>query len=535
MADTIEQRLEQFVPTFEQLISLGIFTKAETKAIISKRRSFEYSIKSTQATFNTFLKYIEYEASVIQLTEVRKEEKGIESDQRLLCDSDWTKHVHSIYKRATERFSGDIKVWNQYFDFCQQTHAAKALGKAFSKCIRIHGNNSDLWIRAAKWEMEENNNTKLAIEYMQHAIELIPNDPNLYAMFCETILYHSSIFEKRREIMQTETNTDYIRAPLAIFNEAIQKCEDNATVLKLFIEKFQKYEQDTERLIEKAMTSENPHVLSMVAKFDENPKEKYQEFIQSKPSRELKIEYAKYLGENHDGEELNNILDEIEEFDDLETEMFTQMLIDCHMYQDADDLINDVLTTPKLQELKLLLIDKLTEDTVEFKNAAISFLKQHNTPILNNNFLLYMGKRRIPEEEWIPLVKSRCTLMNPDNLAKVVQFTLALYKEDAAQKLVLNIMPLIVPTASFINIAIQVAESQAVVDPARVRSLYELNTNKWGTSDSKVWLDYIEYEYKQKNIKRVEALRNKANQELEDPSEFNKLYQEMVCKKKLLV
>ena len=79
MADNVDQRLEQFVSTFEQLISLGIFSRAETQEIIRRRRLFEYSLHSKNAQLDAYLKYIEYETAVMALTEQRKSERGIDS------------------------------------------------------------------------------------------------------------------------------------------------------------------------------------------------------------------------------------------------------------------------------------------------------------------------------------------------------------------------------------------------------------------------------------------------------------------------
>ena len=59
MAETVDQRLEQFVPTFEQLISLGIFDRREVQEIVKRRRSFEYSLRSKSVQLDTYLKYIE--------------------------------------------------------------------------------------------------------------------------------------------------------------------------------------------------------------------------------------------------------------------------------------------------------------------------------------------------------------------------------------------------------------------------------------------------------------------------------------------
>ena len=181
-ADDIHQRLERFVPTFQQLISIGLFTKSETDSIISQRFKHEYRLKSKQVKIDDYMNYIKYETAVLELTEKRKIEKGIDSSQRLLSDSDWPKHINSLFIRATHRFSGNFDLWMTYFDYCQSTHSVKALNKAFAECVRFHGSVPKLWKRIARWEMYEDNNIELAKDYMEEAIKKIPGNASLYAL-----------------------------------------------------------------------------------------------------------------------------------------------------------------------------------------------------------------------------------------------------------------------------------------------------------------------------------------------------------------
>ncbi|KAH0787121.1 U3 small nucleolar RNA-associated protein 6 [Histomonas meleagridis] len=529
-SENVEQRLEKYVPTFEQLISIGIFTQPEVKEIIRKRRSFEYQLQSKYVQIDNFMNYIQYETAVMELTEQRKAEKGIDSTQRLLSDSDWPKHIHSIFRRATHRFSGNLDVWNAYFDFCQQTHSIKSLNSAFAECVRLHGHEPKLWKRAAKWEMYENGNHELAKSYMEQAIKKIPGKPSLYALYAESILALTKQIEGRREIQNIIENSDTTKAPLLIFKNALSECNDKPKVVRLFLELFKKYEKETDEIINLGIATKDPNVLCYIAEIDPNPKGKFEQFIQEYPSRELKIKYAEYLGKNNNPKEMIKILDDIGEFDDNEVATFVELLLNMKEYQEASDYLNTDDLTPEMRRLKLRLLNETVSDNDTFINLSEEFLKKFNTPELNDQFVFCLAVREIPPEQWIMILKQKAIYIKPESIAKALKFTLLQYGEEVAYDLMNELMPIIVPIPEFIDVSIEILKSQKIVDNSKIRSLHELNTTKWGSNNDKVWLDYCQFEYDQKNLTKLEAIRRRANRNLEDSISFNREYQERFCK-----
>lgn len=88
--------------------------------------------------------------------------------------------VHFIFQRALQKFKGDLRLWLQYFDFCDKTRGAKILGKAYATALQFHSFNAGLWIKAAKWEWETNANVQAARVLFQRGLRLNPQARELW-------------------------------------------------------------------------------------------------------------------------------------------------------------------------------------------------------------------------------------------------------------------------------------------------------------------------------------------------------------------
>lgn len=548
MGDKVEQRLEKYVPTFEQLIKLEIFTRQEVKDIIKQRRSFEYSLQSKSATLETYLNYIKYESAVMELTEQRKSEKGIDSNQRLLSDIDWPKNIHSIFRNAIRHFGqSSLQVWKLYFDFCLANHAFKDLSQSFAQCLRLHRQDPELWILAATWEMKDNGNPEYAKELMEQAISELPDQPKLYSMYAETVFYIIQQIRGRREVYGIEVESDSKKAPMAIYEKALASCKSptenkRIEVYLLFKDLFSKYEQSTEELTEKAIETGDDELLNYIAtkesSSEEETDQKFQEFLKKFPtSQSLKIKYCIFLGKNKtDPNKFTKILDEIDYFDDKEAETFAELSLDNDCIDQAEEILDDDFQTPKIQKLKLRLLCMKEKDDNEFIKKANHFLLNHNTFEMNSYFLLLTQKREppIPPTKFFDLVIEKASLLHSDDIAKIVKFSFYKFGIEYSREMVNKLLQIINPTILFIDTAIKIEEetknNDGRPDFAKIRALHEMNVNKWGSENDDVWLNYCDFEYKQKNIQRLETLRRRAQRSLLDSTNFTRQYQERFCK-----
>lgn len=174
----MQQIMEQMLPELEDLIDKGIFTEKEVKQIIQKRRNFEYQMNRRAIRKIDVLRYVTYEQNLDTLRQLRKERLGIKKGT--MSDSSGKRRVHFIFNRACNRFRFDIKLWFQYFDYCVRSKSSKLLSKAFAKCLQLHPHNSALWIRAASWEFQHNQNISNARMLMQRALRINKADEHLW-------------------------------------------------------------------------------------------------------------------------------------------------------------------------------------------------------------------------------------------------------------------------------------------------------------------------------------------------------------------
>ena len=532
MAESVEKRLEQFTPAFEQLISIGAFTKKEIKMIIKKRRAFEYSLSSKLVTVENFLNYIKYEAAVLELTDQRKEKCGIDGNQRLISDIEWPKHIHTIYRRANSTFPDNIQLWNLYFDYCKGTFSLKALSTAFNQCIKFHAHNPDLWIKASLWEMKENNNPEMAREYMQQAILLNPKISKLYSTYAETIIYFTQMIEKRREIQNIETNSNYLKAPLTIFENGLNSCEDKGELLNLFLKLFNDYSLDKTELIEKSIETKDPSILSIISINDNNPILKFNFFLDNYPNNELEIKFAHYLCDNNYLNELYLLLKKIKISNEIDLIKFLNSLIKSinNNFKDLETFLPNELNNIEFQLIKLQLINLNSLNIEDFINNSKDFLKKFNSKEINSNFLLLIGKRNPNKDFWINIIKERSYFIDSLTASKVLQFTLYKFNSLISKELFEYLFDIILPTTEFLKSGIEIYKSLELIDIEKIRSLFEIGCTKYGDNDYLIWLDYCKFEFENRNWKKLELIRHKASKTLKDSSEFIRIYQKEFCK-----
>ncbi|NXS03025.1 UTP6 protein, partial [Oxylabes madagascariensis] len=195
MAERIEQRLEDRIPELEQLERVGLFTRKEIRAVLRKASALEYKIQRRALRKEDFINYIQYEVNLLELIKKRRARTGY-SFKKDEIEYSILHRVHSLFNRATGKWKDDVQLWLSHVAFCKQWNAKHQLSKVFSTMLAIHSNKPELWIMAAKWEME----TRLSSENARHlflrALRFHPECPKLYQEYFRMELMHA---EKQRK------------------------------------------------------------------------------------------------------------------------------------------------------------------------------------------------------------------------------------------------------------------------------------------------------------------------------------------------
>eukprot|EP00038_Savillea_parva_P021034 m.33145 g.33145 ORF g.33145 m.33145 type:complete len:709 (+) comp4980_c0_seq1:303-2429(+) len=201
MADAVREQLEQQIPELHDLVASGIFDDAEIKQIVARRTKFEYALRRRQTRRKDFVRYLEYELNCEKLRLQRKETRRIMKKKSAPSEIGGQKRILFIFQRAVQKFKGDIKLWNDYFDFCERIGAVKVLGRAFAEALRYNPLHADLWVRAAAWEFGGNNNIKSARVLMQRGLRLAPDSKRLWTEYLRLELLYLDKIRKRRALL----------------------------------------------------------------------------------------------------------------------------------------------------------------------------------------------------------------------------------------------------------------------------------------------------------------------------------------------
>ncbi|NWH64187.1 UTP6 protein, partial [Geococcyx californianus] len=195
MAERIEQRLEDRVPELEQLERVGLFTRKEIKAVLRKASALEYKIQRRALRKEDFITYIQYEINLLELIKKRRARIGY-SFKKDEIEHSILQRVHSLFNRAIGKWKDDVQLWLSHVAFCKQWNSKYQLSKVFSSMLAIHPNKPELWIMAAKWEMETQLSSESARRLFLRALRFHPECPKLYQEYFRMELMHA---EKQRK------------------------------------------------------------------------------------------------------------------------------------------------------------------------------------------------------------------------------------------------------------------------------------------------------------------------------------------------
>lgn len=203
MAEFVQQRLEDLLPELEQLERVQLFTKEEVRAVIKRRKEFEYRLQRKQKSVEDFTRYIEYERNLLQLVWKRRERmaykhKKAEIDLKIVA------RIQQLYRIACIRFSGDVSIFLAQVEFCKEMHQFAAGSRVFSRLLRCHSHRPDLWVAAARYEMEDNNSADTARKLLLRALRLHPESTALWTTSFRLELKYVQQLRERQQILGVE-------------------------------------------------------------------------------------------------------------------------------------------------------------------------------------------------------------------------------------------------------------------------------------------------------------------------------------------
>mmetsp|Transcript_25621 Transcript_25621/g.56071 ORF Transcript_25621/g.56071 Transcript_25621/m.56071 type:complete len:665 (-) Transcript_25621:2353-4347(-) len=298
MADSVDAAMDAMVPALQDLLSKGIFSDQEIRAIVSRRRQYEYLLRRRQARKADFLAYIEDETKLERLRSLRnrkllarkryeeqkdkrladKEGKGRHGDKKTttkkasyssIGDASIVQLIHLIYTRAIRKWRDDVALHLEHAQFAKNAKSWKKLGRIYTEALQLHPHNIVLWIEAASHEYfgqtdhgtepdRESESDSIASSggsvanarvLLQRGLRVNPWSKDLWLQYFSLELHYIQKLRGRREILQlglnkkglaeTAANEDDVESsaqiPLIVFKNALKSIPDEVDFRLKFV------------------------------------------------------------------------------------------------------------------------------------------------------------------------------------------------------------------------------------------------------------------------------------------------------------
>ncbi|KAH9519727.1 U3 snoRNP protein [Bulinus truncatus] len=195
MAEFVNQRLEEMIPELEEMSNIGLFTIKETRVILKHREGHEYKLRQQTKTKQSFLNYIQYEKKLLELIKYRRKKIGQDSKKRNV-EKAVADRIHKLYRE-------DVDLWEQHIDFSKHLYEKAYVSRLYTKVLKIHSHNEELWVKAAQWESsrEGNLNPDLAREILLKAQRVNPESQMIFLEMFRMELDLAKISIRRKKVL----------------------------------------------------------------------------------------------------------------------------------------------------------------------------------------------------------------------------------------------------------------------------------------------------------------------------------------------
>lgn len=574
MAEFVNERIEEMLPELEQMERVKLFSKEEIRQITNKRKIYEYKLRRKQKVKEDYLQYIQYETNLLALVKKRRERTGY-SFKKLEIDVAIVQRIHKLFRIALSRFPEDVRLWLTYIAFARQRRENTVVSKQYTKMLQVHNKKPELWIVAAKWEFEANNNPDTARSLIQRGLRFNEMSRKLWREYYRLELLYAEKMRRRSEMLgdtlkEEDTVSDAVlqgQIANVVYVNAMQTIPDDVDFLISFLPICQKFDftQKQEETICEVLRerySEQPKAWDALARRcmgrqnqssendDEDPELKfhkvYEEAVNTVPSDEIWSLYItaclelleKWAKKSVRRKRLQRVLLVFEEASDaghLTAHLYLKWIeVLCETgYADKALEVSKaaVETHPKEcdlwhKRLSLMITDGESLDGIqkELKQAKNLLHAKDTWPIVKLVLEYAVSKN---DEETVTLILenaliSRREVSHPaKNL--YLQYQYLLHGIEQVRKIYNRVQQFKPVPAEFYKLYISMELAQPKLKMKIIRSVYNEALREHGSLDPDLWLDYIKLESshprgKPENVadihfRAVKALTGTLNQE----------------------
>lgn len=159
--------------------------------------------------------------------------------KKKLIDGPLRKKVASIYRRAADRFQGDLRLWEQLINFLNENAMRRELAVAYTRALQIHGKNEKLRRDFALWQFFSAASPQNARTQLLGSLRLFPQSPMLFAaLFTVEIHFVDKVLKRRKFITEEKDKRrgDNENDAERVYDEEVDDTIMNLDVAKAVVE-----------------------------------------------------------------------------------------------------------------------------------------------------------------------------------------------------------------------------------------------------------------------------------------------------------
>lgn len=267
MAEHVQAALDQMVAPLRDLMDRNIFSEAEIKAIVARRRESEYLLRRLTARKVDFLRYIDAEQLLERLRKLRTiqrrrdhrkhqpvdEDGNVKKEKQHIGDVHIVQHIHLLFVRAIRKFRSDLSIHLLHADFCKDQKSFNRLGRVYAEALQVFPRKTGLWIEAASHEFfGPTRSIRNARILLQRGLRLNNKSEDLWVEYFSLELHYAQTLKGRRQILQGETHEPDVneyKIPGIVYNNAIKAIPNSVPFRLRFLDTCQRF-PNTESLME---------------------------------------------------------------------------------------------------------------------------------------------------------------------------------------------------------------------------------------------------------------------------------------------
>ncbi|XP_076230226.1 U3 small nucleolar RNA-associated protein 6 homolog isoform X2 [Nomia melanderi] len=567
-----------------------------TRGIAKKLKENEYKIQRVSKTKEDYLRYIQYLMDLLKLIRQRRDKFGV-NQKKSDIDHIITNKMNHLYKDAIFKFQDDIRFWVAYIKFCKHVHFQNSVSHILGRMLQVHQDKPKCWHIAARWELEENKNKQTARQFLLRGLHIHPTSQLLFIDTFRLELEEALSDEQSKEsngepVAPVATEDDMsigLKRAYIVYQQASKCIKDIKFIVELL--NITKEHENTEKLQNKIVSDIIQEYAHEPLMWDTMARRELEGLVQpSLNDTAMEIDSSEQTSLRDRITSCNKVYQTA--LKKLKTEEMWSLYIECLIEINEKDrslpnfkrkLLKSAFSqahqAKKLKEkyylhwVNMLNVDLKDETT----NKKIKEILCMATEALPNSVSLWHARLRylltsgqeeevetlffkvieILGEKSLPLWKMRILHMqakNPERTEEIFQAALQGHP-NVAQEIKPTYIEWLVLTKSiqtarkaYDNLCLQPPFSiemhkkmmelefmQPEMSLKHLRKCNEMSTLQFGKSNASVWIDYIKFEMKHGDPKKVGDIHRRAvktlNPELTEPfiSEYSLMKANLDC------